>query len=193
MKNIHVFQTDKPSRLWINNLLQGKLELSKEVLPYNTSHNIYIISDEEIKEGIYTIDLRFNTIVKITTLNIEDCKIGFYDGSLKKIILTTDQELIKDNVQEIPYEFLEWFVKNSSCEEVEVEIDTYIDKDISESEIFTDYTIIIPKEELEQERSYSEEEVKSIVNKTVDKFCTFFSEDLKQKVAKDWFEQFKKK
>lgn len=47
--------------------------------------------------------------------------------------------------------------------------------------------------ELAQERSYSEEEVKNIVNKTVDKFCTFFSDDLKQKVAKDWFEQFKKK
>ena len=31
MKNIHVLPTDKPSRLWINNLLQGKLELSKEM------------------------------------------------------------------------------------------------------------------------------------------------------------------
>lgn len=44
----------------------------------------------------------------------------------------------------------------------------------------------------QQERSYSEEEVENIVNKTVDKFCTFFSGDLKQKVAKEWFEQFKK-
>jgi hypothetical protein len=36
-----------------------------------------------------------------------------------KIILTTDQDLIKDGVQAIDDEFLEWFVKNPSCEEVE--------------------------------------------------------------------------
>jgi hypothetical protein len=40
---------------------------------------------------------------------------------------------------------------------------------------------------------YSEEEVEDIVNKTVDKFCTFFSSELKQEVAKEWFEQNKKK
>jgi hypothetical protein len=39
----------------------------------------------------------------------------------KKIILTTDQDLIKDGVQSIDDEFLEWFVKNPSCEEVEIE------------------------------------------------------------------------
>jgi hypothetical protein len=39
----------------------------------------------------------------------------------QKIILTTDQELIKDGVQAIDDEFLEWFVKNPSCESVEVD------------------------------------------------------------------------
>jgi hypothetical protein len=34
----------------------------------------------------------------------------------KKIILTTDQDLIKDGVQAIDDEFLEWFVSNPSCE-----------------------------------------------------------------------------
>lgn len=115
-RNLWVIPTDKPSKLWINNLLQGKLELNEEALPFNTAQHLYITSDEEIKEGIYTIDLRFNTIVKITTLNIEDCKIGFYDGSLKKIILTTDQDLIADGIQTIDDEFLEWFVNNPSCE-----------------------------------------------------------------------------
>jgi hypothetical protein len=38
----------------------------------------------------------------------------------KKIILTTDQDLIKDGVQAIDDEFLEWFTNNPSCEEVEV-------------------------------------------------------------------------
>ena len=37
-------------------------------------------------------------------------------GASKKIILTTDQDLIKDGVQAIDDEFLEWFVKNPSCQ-----------------------------------------------------------------------------
>lgn len=39
----------------------------------------------------------------------------------KKIILTTDQELIKDGVQVVDDDFLMWFMKNTSFEEVEVE------------------------------------------------------------------------
>ena len=38
----------------------------------------------------------------------------------KKIIITTDQDLIKDGVQAIDDEFLEWFVKNPSCESVDI-------------------------------------------------------------------------
>jgi hypothetical protein len=34
--------------------------------------------------------------------------------------MTTDQDLIKDGVQAIDDEFLEWFVQNPSCEEVGV-------------------------------------------------------------------------
>jgi flavorubredoxin len=49
--------------------------------------------------------------------------IGYRDVWSKKyckIILTTDGDLIKDGVQSIDDEFLEWFVENPSCEEVEV-------------------------------------------------------------------------
>jgi hypothetical protein len=64
----------------------------------------------------------------------------------KKIILTTDQDLIKDGVQDIDDDFLEWFVKNPSCEKVEVKCySKFNDGD------FTDYKIIIPKEEPKQE------------------------------------------
>jgi hypothetical protein len=38
----------------------------------------------------------------------------------KEILLSTDTELQKDGVQAIDDEFLEWFVKNPSCESVEV-------------------------------------------------------------------------
>jgi hypothetical protein len=114
MKNIHLLPTDKPSRLWINNLLQGKLELSKEVLVgSNTAQHIYITSDEEIKEGDWVFDIELD--------RIEKCQYSGTFRNWKKIILTTDQDLISDGVQAIDDKFLEWFVQNPSCESVEVQ------------------------------------------------------------------------
>jgi hypothetical protein len=45
-----------------------------------------------------------------------------------RIILTTDKSLFKYGVQAIDDEFLEWFVKNLSCERVEVEEEDYSQK-----------------------------------------------------------------
>jgi hypothetical protein len=151
MKNIHIIPTDKPSRLWKNNLLQGKLELSEEVLPYNTSQNIYITSDEEIKEGDWFMsDFNSFPIHNIKELSKREGTLGWEQKDLKnnlKIILTTDQDLINDGVQAIDNDFLEWFVAHPSCEFVEVE------KFRSFKEIHSpyEYMIIIPKEETKQE------------------------------------------
>lgn len=45
----------------------------------------------------------------------------------------------------------------------------------------------------QQKRGYNEEEVENLIIKIIDNFCTFFSDELKKKVAKEQFEQFKKK
>ena len=78
-----------------------------------TKH-IYITNDEEIKEGVdqWYIDKVLN----------EPYNSGGAQYSSKQdvIILTTDLDLIKDGIQPIDDEFLEWFVKNPSCERVEV-------------------------------------------------------------------------
>jgi hypothetical protein len=74
--------------------------------------NIYITSNESAKHAewcFYEKD--------------KECPVKFQRGeylNAKKIILTTDPKLIADGVQAIDEEFLEWFVKNSSCEYVEV-------------------------------------------------------------------------
>ena len=115
MKNIHLLPTDKPSRLWKNNLLQGKLELSKEILiGSNTAQNIYITSEEKIKKGDWYI--ADNKLYRASIDHMPE----LYTHSCKKIILTTNQDLINDGMQEIDDEFLEWFVKNPNCEEIEV-------------------------------------------------------------------------
>jgi hypothetical protein len=143
MKNIHVLQTDKRSRLWTNNL-RRRLELDEfpEQHPTNIAKHIYITSDEEIKEGNWVFNETSKEVYKIT--NVDELVI--YE---KKIILTTDPDLIKDGVQAIDDEFLEWFVKNPSCESVDV----IYDKDtfpygVETAKGYGWYKIIIPREEL---------------------------------------------
>ncbi len=112
MKNIHVIPTDKPSRFFNTN--EGEYHFREHYVPDTIqtckNHNIYITSDEEIKEGDW--------VITPTNDILEWAKVFQPIG--KKIILTTDQYLIKNSVQDIDDEFLEWFVDNPSCEAVEV-------------------------------------------------------------------------
>jgi hypothetical protein len=113
MKNIFVLPTDKPSKL---HLIEDTFKITEKYKNSvcDTEVNIYITSDEEIKEGDYV------TNGKYVSQAINEWWTKFYIGNpeLKadywKIILTTDQDLIKGGIQEIDDEFLEWFVKNPS-------------------------------------------------------------------------------
>jgi len=154
MKNIHILPTDKPSRLLF--LIDKGFVLTSYPYTNNSTHNIFITSDEEIKKGDWFF--RNGSIHKCFKVHKTDIEFltsvdSVYCGSntfwekmyCKKIILTTDPDLIKDGVQEIPDEFLEWFVKNPSCEEVEIKLslDYKLDKF---GNAFWGYDIIIPKE-----------------------------------------------
>ena len=117
------------NKLYLQPILHEK---TINVLP----QHIYITSDEEIKEGdwIYNEEREPSVIQSIGK------------GSLRgwiKIILTTDPDLIKDGVQAIDGEFSEWFVKNPSCEFVDVSHQLHKDEPL--------YKIIIPREEPKQE------------------------------------------
>ena len=157
MKNVHLLPTDKPSRL---HLIEDVLMFTNK---YKTSVcdsevNIYITSDEEIKERDWVIAIEGiwkNTITKITGTPITDV--------WRKIILTTDYDLIAEGVQAIDDEFLWWFSENPSCESVEIENKkvlvgwepdyTYEDLGIdgSKNVYHNFYKIIIPQEEPKQE------------------------------------------
>ena len=67
------------------------------------------------------------------------------DTGYKEILLSTDTELQKDGIQAIDDAFLEWFVKNPSCESVEVCKNPFYEESNYEY-----YKIIIPKEEPKQ-------------------------------------------
>ena len=151
MKNIHILPTPKPSRLIKNNRGYALItdEFTQSDLDYIEAkfQNIYITSDEEIKEGwkgyAYKEDVKGKVFKHYYTTN------EWYKDA-KKIILTTDQDLIKDGVQSIDDEFLQWFVKNPSCEGVEIDKYGYMPDEHYE------YKIIIPKEEPKQ---YTSEEL----------------------------------
>lgn len=104
-------------------------------------HHIYITSDEEIKAGDWFLDTVSHTVHNAILA------AGVFN-TRKKIILTTDHDLIKEGVQPIDDEFLEWFVENPSCEEIEVDDYPIIEKYNPKGEyVHTSnwiYEIIIP-------------------------------------------------
>ena len=138
MKNIYLLPTEKLSRLF---KFANELHLDNTPKDYYKKYNIYITSaNEKIKEGDWCIV--GNGVSKLNTQFTSKEEIN---TNWKKIILTTDQDLIKNGVQKIDDEFLEWFVKNPSCEFVDV----YNDKSVGYE--YDHYSIIIPQEEPKQE------------------------------------------
>ena len=152
MKNLFLLPTNKPSKLHNKNGELGNYPSTKLYIEdfkgnQHNSFHIYITSDEEITVGYY-LDLADNSIIKVTLKDL--IKFKSYDNlQFKKIILTTDQDLINLGVQSIDEEFLEWFVAHPSCESVEVQM-SHIDETAYKYGIIT-YEIIIPKEEPKQE------------------------------------------
>jgi hypothetical protein len=155
MKNIHLLPTDKPSRLYKSKITQN-IFICNIISQYGDAtynQHIYITSDEEItgfENNIWVIKgerifLWQNTMALVS------------NNKPKKIILTTDQDLIADGVQSIDNEFLEWFVKNPTCEYVEVKHfgtccgNQSITQCINCEKYNPIYKITIPKEEPKQE------------------------------------------
>jgi len=124
---------------------------------YKIGKELFITNDEEIKEGDYITDG-----YRVWKWKDDSSLLG-----RKKIILTTDQDLIKDSIQAISDEFIELFVKNSSCEEVEVDIMNkgYNKKEDIPYQEF--YKIIIPQEEPKIDSIFNEANVR--FSETLDK------------------------
>ena len=122
MKNIHILPTDKPSRLTralhYNNSLRLVHKNYKCDAKDEQYQNIYITSDEEIKDirphkGKWHLE-KENILNKLPDYltDLSECKL---------VIMTTDDDLINDGVQSIDDEFLEWFCsKNGQVDFVKI-------------------------------------------------------------------------
>jgi len=143
MKNVYVLPTDNPSRL---HLWTDKNGTRLETCELKYSHarnkqNLYITNNEEIKDCFALTDL--DKIVKVDRCNEE----LWHNHNCKKIILTTDLDLIADGVEKIDDTFIEWFLKNQHCEFVKI----FNSKWVLGGEIKDFYKIIIPKKEPKKE------------------------------------------
>ena len=244
MKNIHLIPTDKPSRLAGSEYITNEQGIDKRVFKFKLwdklipnkdlkdigyiPQHIYITSDEEIKANVYALingvlcktEIKEGKIVS-RQLNggatMDICKTEYLE-----IILTTNQDLIKDGVQAIDDEFLVWFVKNPSCESVDVNIEKYVNLTSNPIPI---YKIIIPQEEPKKEtleeaaekqwgnvhrtgvlgfiegakwqqeqdkKMYSEEDMRTAFN-TDNRIWSNRFQDYDEVDFEEWFEQFKKK
>lgn len=122
MKNIFLIPTPKESRLW-RDLDSNKLRFDNISTPNSnectkcSNEYVYITTDSKFVRDEYITDgIR---VIKATP-KLVDAQ-GLVDRrDWKKIIITTDPELIKDGVHPIGEEFLKWFIKNPTCIKVEV-------------------------------------------------------------------------
>jgi hypothetical protein len=165
-----------------NTLLLNNQYTLQKIFTKGKCQNIYITSDLEVKEGDLKVGeyyLYFNKIRQFK--EIDNLNRAWKD--YKKIILTTDQDLIANGVQAIDDEFLEWFVKNPSCEWVEV----IYDKDafpygVETAKGYGWYKLPIPQEEPKIDSIFNEANVR--FSETLDKLSdnslkqeTTFEED----------------
>lgn len=143
MKNIHIIPTENPSIL---HLWTDEKGTRLEICELKHSHarnkqNSYITNNEEIKDCFVLTDL--DKIVKVDKHNEE----LWHNHNCKKIILTTDLDLIADGVEKIDDTFIEWFLKNQHCEFVKI----FNSKWVLGGDIKDFYKIIIPKKEPKKE------------------------------------------
>jgi|694.fasta_scaffold98201_3 hypothetical protein len=134
MRNIHLILVNR-AKASLYHCSNTRDFFTTEQTSGDLLYELYITSDEEIKEGDWLL-----VIDDFETYIHEHKGDNLPTTYWKKIILTTDPKLIEDGVHAIDDEFLEWFIKNPSCEEVEVQ--KWFD-----GLDFLEYKIIIPQEE----------------------------------------------
>ncbi len=175
-KNIFVIPTDKPSRL--SDCHDSKLHFD-DVRYLRNYKNIYITNNDYIGLSYY---LDGDLVRKGV---IDDKDYWEVRKDYKKIILTTDPKLIKDGVQSIPDEFIQWFIAKTNDSGKPIDI-VGIDKiglvsDNGRVLYGVKYKIIIPEEAEEKVRPYSAEQYDSEIMPTL-------KQEPKKDLEKEMFE-----
>jgi hypothetical protein len=157
-KNIFVKATTEPSQVYLikekNTLgLTSKNPESMEHYGSGThNQHVYITNKESYAKGDWCIEIETEEVFKVEEVKefsgiVRSATDTFVYDACVKIVLATDLKLVADGIKEINSDFLEWLVKNSSCDSVEVE--TYCPNDCNGcvEKCKNSFYKIIPKEE----------------------------------------------
>jgi hypothetical protein len=180
MKNLYTIE--KPTLEIFGVAPYGKSETQYQIECFLASRNVYITSEENPKLDEWGFNVKNNVIFKSKGFTADE-----YDKKYcKKIILTTDPKLIADGIQDIDVNFLQWFLKNLTCEYVNV-IPLHDDSG------FFCYKIIIPTEDewLSPMQKFKLREKEQV--KCYDKFNQLLKEGDYVDVQKDGVHQIYKK
>jgi hypothetical protein len=110
MKNLYLLPSEKPSRLV--KIKDVFFITTSTEIPGGVFYNVYITVGEQGFKGDYVIHTPTPKLQKV----IEHVRRVDFD----KVVITTDDVLIKDGVQDLDEEFLNWLVANPTCESVEI-------------------------------------------------------------------------
>lgn len=110
MKNIFQFHTDEPSKLQLQ--MNGKLHYENgTTIALRSNQFLYIVDAKQtIEDTNWFIDTSYNFAGEVVRLKgeLRDTQILH----CYKIIMSNDPKLVEDGIQEIPNEFLKWYVNN---------------------------------------------------------------------------------
>lgn len=178
MKNIFFLSTKKLTKIHFEQsglFLSPNYQISSSINSIVKGRTIYITNDEKPKIDDWCINTEYEIVFKVDEIKefnniIKSKNDSFVYDFCKKIVLTHDLDLIDDGVQEIPTFFLEWFVKNSSCEQIKV---------------FEDYVQLknACKEQCETKNCHSFFECINVDENDTSKFYKIFIPNLKYEIG----------
>ena len=147
MKNIFLIPTQETTLLVLRDADNKLVRHTPITRWHGVNQYLYITSDEQIQEGDWVYHSS-GYVSNVLGFNLDAIKLTDsqrWTKDCKKIIITTDQSL--DGVQAIGDEFLVWYIKNPSCEYVEVkDIKTIPSLQLGRENGHLMYEINIPKE-----------------------------------------------
>jgi hypothetical protein len=138
-KNIFLIPTNNPTKLAKTDVDILGMYKVEQIAKYGTNQKLYITSYEKVGVGDWYINVNDNFVCKSNQIK---------KGNRYKIILTTDECLIKEGIQAIDDDFLKWIIENPTCEFVRVNDicdNVYVDNFLATS-THIKYEIIIPGE-----------------------------------------------
>lgn len=114
--------------------------LNKDWFIFNAANKLLLLQAKQVKNNIIIID--YNN------------EVGSWIDSkyCHKVALTNDPALIKDDVQQVSIDFMQWYIKNHTCEYVNVINNDYLLwKNSNVDKLAECYSILIPQEESKQD------------------------------------------